>query len=350
MANFCPSSAFVTLRSHPCAGSMDPKQYGCVLLTRGVSPGFAAAQRMEDDGGAPLSDELAAAEHDAFVQKLKPHASRVITIPPDDAQPDCVFVEDCVVALPARGFFACCPHPSRRGEVHPVVGAAMGVSWPDVGPMKLRGLANEKQDELIEGGDVLYVKGGADTLHHYLVGVGNRSNALGAQALREALRSCATADGALHELVDEDMLFVVHEVDMNETGWLHLKSAITWAPNVGFVASSSECPVLRRALECLDGFEATPVNKIRDPPVIVPRHAANVLALPKVNPSPNGPVVFAHPDAVDAVKARGGDAVTVIGAEQPELARADGALTCCAVVLDPKFAWGRPRDPNYDQD
>ena len=349
MANFCPSSAFVTLRSHPCAGSMDPKQYGCVLLTRGVSPGFAAAQRMEDDGGAPLSDELAAAEHDAFVQKLKPHASRVITIPPDDAQPDCVFVEDCVVALPARGFFACCPHPSRRGEVHPVVGAAMGVNWPDVGPMKLRGLANEKQDELIEGGDVLYVKGGADTLHHYLVGVGNRSNALGAQALREALRSCATADGALHELVDEDMLFVVHEVDMNETGWLHLKSAITWAPNVGFVASSSECPVLRRALKCLDGFEATPVNKIRDPPVIVPRHAANVLALPKVNPSPNA-VVFAHPDAVDAVKARGGDAVTVIGAEQPELARADGALTCCAVVLDPKFAWGRPRDPNYDKD
>ena len=168
---------------------------------------------------------------------------------------------------------------------------------------------------------------------------GNRSNALGAQALREALRSCATADGVLHELVDEDMLFVVHEVDMNETGWLHLKSAITWAPNVGFVASSTECPVLRRALKCLDGFEATPVNKIRDPPVIVPRHAANVLALPKVNPSPNA-VVFAHPDAVDAVKARGGDAVTVIGAEQPELARADGALTCCAVVPGSKVRVG----------
>ena len=35
--------------------------------------------------------------------------------------------------------------------------------------------------------------------------------------------------------------------------------------------------------------------------------------------------------------------VVVIDAEQPELARADGALTCCAVVLDPDFRWG----PNY---
>ena len=35
--------------------------------------------------------------------------------------------------------------------------------------------------------------------------------------------------------------------------------------------------------------------------------------------------------------------VVVVDAEQPELARADGALTCCAVVLDPDFRWG----PNH---
>ena len=66
-----------------------------------------------------------------------------------------------------------------------------------------------------------------------------------------------------HGHVDEDMLFVVHEVDMNETGWLHLKSAITWAPNVGFVASSTECPVLRRALKCLDERRKIPTDKRR---------------------------------------------------------------------------------------
>ena len=137
--------------------------------------------------------------------------------------------------------------------------------------------------------------------------------------------------------MEESTLFLVHEVDLAGTEWLHLKSALTWAPNVGFVASDPACPVLERALACLDGCEATDANRMRDPAVIVPRVAANVLALP-------GNVVFAHPDAAEAIRARGAErGVVVVDAEQPELARADGALTCCAVVLDPDFRWG----PNY---
>ena len=316
---------------------MDPTPT-CVLLTEGVSPGFAAAQRTEDDGGAPLSSSVASAEHEKLVDKLRPHAGRVVSIDADDKHPDCVFVEDCVVALPSRGFFACNPHVTRRGEVAAVVGAAMGVSWPDVGPMFLRGLASERDGERIEGGDVLYVSGGRDTAHHYLVGVGNRSNAAGADALRTALRKCAVAAGALYEPMEESTLFLVHEVDLSGTGWLHLKSALTWAPNVGFVASDPACPVLERALACLDGCEDTAVNRIRDPAVIVPKHCPNVLALP-------GDVIFAHPNAAEAIRARASPerGVVVVDAEQPELARADGALTCCAVVLDPDFRWG----PNY---
>jgi len=310
----------------------------CVLLTRGVSPGFAAAQRTEDDGGAPLSASAASAEHEKLVDKLRLHAGRIVEIDADDKHPDCVFVEDCVVALPSRGFFACNPHSTRRGEVAAVVGAAMGVSWPDGGgPMFLRGLASEREGERIEGGDVLYVSGGRDTAHHYLVGVGNRSNAAGADALRTALRKCAVAAGALYEPMEESTLFLVHEVDLSGTGWLHLKSALTWAPHVGFVASDPRCPVLERALACLDGCEATEANRMRDPPVLVPRDAANVLSLPDN-------AVFAHPSAAEAVRARGAErGVKVVECEQPELARADGALTCCAVVLDPDFRWG----PNY---
>ena len=76
---------------------------------------------------------------------------------------------------------------------------------------------------------------------------------------------------------------------------------------------------------------------MRDPPVLVPRDAANVLSLPNN-------AVFAHPSAAEAVRARGAErGVKVVECEQPELARADGALTCCAVVLDPDFRWG----PNY---
>ena len=39
-------------------------------------------------------------------------------------------------------------------------------------------------------------------------------------------------------------LFKVHELDMSvDTSWLHLTSAVTWAPYVGFIVSSATCPV-----------------------------------------------------------------------------------------------------------
>ena len=52
-----------------------------------------------------------------------------------------------------------------------------------------------------------------------------------------------------------------------------------------------------------------------------------------------GGIVFCHPSAAAAIQTRGGVQIEVVPMEQPELARADGALTCCAVVLDPFFDW-----------
>ena len=49
--------------------------------------------------------------------------------------------------------------------------------------------------------------------------------------------------------------------------------------------------------------------------------------------------VLTHPDAAEKVRERVPRHVDVVGVEQPELARADGALTCGVVVLDPFFSW-----------
>jgi hypothetical protein len=105
---------------------------------------------------------------------------------------------------------------------------------------------------------------------------------------------------------------------------------------VGFVVSSTECPLFRAVRDCLQSHEATSVNKIKSDPVVVERArqgAANVLVLP-------GGVVFCHPAAAAEVKKAGGKQIEVVAVEQPELGRADGALTCGVLVLDPFFEWG----------
>ena len=170
---------------------------GVVFLTRGVSSGFAAAQRI-DGAGPALDSSKASAEHDAFVSLLRaraPPESTVLELDADPAQPDCVFIEDTLVALPGQGVFACGPHDTRRGEVPPVADAATQIRWDFPGPVVLDGAADPDAGERIEGGDVLYVRGGDDVFHHFLVGVGNRSNPEGAEALRRALRASAERSG-----------------------------------------------------------------------------------------------------------------------------------------------------------
>jgi dimethylargininase len=326
-----------------------PSMSGVVYLTRGVSPGFAAAQRMEDDG--TLDAALARKEHEAFVALLRDKggpSATVVDIPADPHQPDCVFVEDTLVALPGRGVLRCAPHDSRAGEVPPVADAAASVSFElPAGRVHVDGEALASNGERIEGGDVLYVRGGDDVYHHYFVGVGNRSNSKGADALRRALKASAAraraakpnADASKNSRAetDDSALFRVHEIDMSlDKTWLHLKSALTWAPYVGFVVSSTECPLFRAVRDCLQSHEATSVNKIKSDPVVVERArqgAANVLVLP-------GGVVFCHPAAAAEVKKAGGKQIEVVAVEQPELGRADGALTCGVLVLDPFFEWG----------
>ena len=307
---------------------------GVVFLTRGVSSGFAAAQRI-DGAGPALDSSKASAEHDAFVSLLRvraPPESTVLELDADPAQPDCVFIEDTLVALPGQGVFACGPHDTRRGEVPPVADAATQIRWDFPGPVVLDGAADPDAGERIEGGDVLYVRGGDDVFHHFLVGVGNRSNPEGAEALRRALRASAERSGVKES---RERLFRVHEVNLAETGWLHLKSAVTWVPYVGFLATDAACPVLERVAACLAEFEETTTNRLRscaEGATVVSKAAANALPLP-------GGTVLTHPDAAEKVRERVPRHVDVVGVEQPELARADGALTCGVVVLDPFFSW-----------
>ena len=93
--------------------------------------------------------------------------------------------------------------------------------------------------------------------------------------------------------------------------------------------------MLERVAACLAEFEETTTNRLRscaEGATVVSKAAANALPLP-------GGTVLTHPDAAEKVRERVPRHVDVVGVEQPELARADGALTCGVVVLDPFFSW-----------
>ena len=312
-----------------------------VALTRRVSLSFASAQRQHDDG--PLEASAAEEEHMHMVGLVRDlmtavqPESRVVELPGDASHPDCSFIEDCVVPLPGWAFFVCSLHPSRQGEVGPVATAVAAERWQECGR------ADPGEGEFIEGGDVLAVVGD-DTIHHFFVGVGNRSNAKGCAALRRALRRSLRNvknfwDNKETGQGGESIVFRVHEVSLEGTGWLHLKSAVTHVVGAGFLATGADCPVLRRMRACLGETDAATLGAQMDDPCVVPRHATNALTLP-------GGAVLAHPDATGAIRDRRkkGDAglwhiLDIYGVAYPELARADGALTCGVLVLDSDYDW-----------
>jgi len=301
-----------------------------VALVRRVSPGFASAQRQHGEG-PPLDVLAAEEEHDSMVKlsrELMAERSpmgRIVELPGDASQPDCSFIEDCVVPLPGLGFFVCSLHPSRQGEVGPVAEAAASERWRECGR------ADPMLGECIEGGDVLTVLS-EDKRYHFFVGVGNRSNVKGCNALRRALSKSLGYSIDITE--DEPVRFLVHEVSLGGTGWLHLKSAVTHVRGAGFLASGADCMVLSRMRECLGEEDATTLRQQMDDPCVVPKHATNALTLP-------GGAVLAHPDAVGAIKGRlpENNRSHIHGVASPELARADGALTCGVLVLDTSCKW-----------
>lgn len=74
-----------------------------LALTRGVPSSFARAtvQRAGDADDPAIDVQRARAQHAAYVEALRALGLEVVSLPADDAFPDCCFIEDC--ALVAGG-------------------------------------------------------------------------------------------------------------------------------------------------------------------------------------------------------------------------------------------------------
>jgi dimethylargininase len=258
-----------------------------VAITRPVSARLAQCE-LTHLPREPIDAARAAAQHAAYEDALRALGCEVRRLPPLDDQPDAVFVEDMAVVVDELALVARPGAASRRPEVASVAHALAAC----------RTVHAIEAPGTVDGGDVL-VAG-----RRVFVGLSTRTNAAGLAQVRAAL---------------EPHGYAVAGVPV--TACLHLKSAAT-AVAPGLVLLNPAW-IDVTAFEGLETLAVDPTEPF----------AANALRV-------GGAVLYAA--AFPRTRARlEGHGLAVRTVDLSELAKAEGAVTCCSLVFDVDSGGGR---------
>ena len=250
-----------------------------IAITRQVSPRFDDCEITHIDR-SPINIDLARAQHEGYTQALRDMGCEVIELPPEADLPDSVFVEDTAVILPEVAVITRPGAESRRPEtesiIHPV-----GM---------YRELLFIQEPGTVDGGDVLVLD------KDIFVGMSTRSN----QASVDQMNALLGKFG-----------YCAQGVELHDC--LHLKSAVTQVDASTLLINRNWVDVHHFAnFDLIDVDPAEPF-------------AANCLPV-------NGEIVFpeAFPKTRAKLEARGYQVRTV---QVDELAKAEGAVTCCSLLI-----------------
>jgi dimethylargininase len=250
-----------------------------LALTRAVSPTLADCELTHLDR-TPIDVARAESQHAAYEAALRSLGCDVRRVPAAPDNPDAVFIEDTAIVLDELAVITRPGAASRRSEVEPVADALAA----------LRPLVRIASPGTIDGGDVMVV---GSSIY---VGRTLRTNDDGIAQLRAA----AAPHG-----------YRVLAVEV--TGCLHLKSAVTALDNDTVLCNPAWV----------------------DPAAFAPKAAALV-----ADDEPNAANVVrvgerllaaeGYPRTNAMLRARG-YSVTTVPAD--ELAKAEGAVTCCSLLV-----------------
>jgi dimethylargininase len=137
-------------------------------------PGRSAVDGLREDKAQTLSFEKIAAEHRGYVAALRDLGLIVDVLPPLEAFPDSLFVEDPALVFPDGAILLRPGAPSREGEREPM---------RDVLKRHFPSVAELGETEFADGGDVLV------TPQTVFIGLSKRTTRAGAQALAKHLRA-----------------------------------------------------------------------------------------------------------------------------------------------------------------
>ena len=248
-------------------------------ITRAVSPSIARCE-LSHVARVPIDLELARIQHGNYLRALERAGCDVLVLPAEVELPDSVFVEDVAIVLDELAVLTRPGAMSRRAEVATVADPLR----------RYRPLQAIEAPATLDGGDVLRI---GRTLY---VGQSVRSNPDGLGQLRNRLAPFG---------------YVVEGVPTRDC--LHLKSAVT--------ALDDRRLLVNRAWidpASFDGF--TLLDVAPDEP-----SAANVLRL-----ADRLIAARAFPRTAECLEALG---YRVERVEASELAKAEGAVTCCSLIV-----------------
>jgi dimethylargininase len=255
-------------------------------LTRAVPDSLARCELTHIER-APIDVARARAQHSAYEQALTSLGCDLVEVPAAHDLPDSVFIEDTAIVFEELAVITRPGAESRRAESAAVTSTLVA----------FRQLQFLLEPATLDGGDVLRL---GRTLY---VGVGGRSNAIGVDQLR---------------VVVSPLGYEVRSIAVE--GCLHLKSAITEvAP--GIVVLNPEW-IDREAFSDHEIVEVDPSEP----------EAANVVRVGNV-------VICAA--AYPRTNARLSAVASVRTIDVSELAKAEGALTCCSLIFSARQA-GEP--------
>ncbi len=253
-----------------------------IALTRPVSPALDRCE-LTHLARTPIDVQLAARQHAAYEDALAACGYDLVRTPAAPDNPDAVFIEDTLVAVDELAVATRPGAASRRAEVGPVAECAA----------RYRPVAAIEAPGTLDGGDVLRVG------RRLIVGLSGRTNQDGLAQLRALLAP-----------------FGYSVTGVEVRGCLHLKSACTAASD-GVILLNPDW-VDARALG-LDDCAVIAVDP-QEPA------AANVLrARDRVIAASSFPRTRARIEAAG---------LAVLAVDMSELAKAEGAVTCCSVLLE----------------
>ena len=253
-----------------------------IAVTRAVSSTLADCElthRPRD----PINVANAVAEHASYEEALRSLGAAVVRAPPEPTLPDAVFVEDTALALDEVAVVTRPGAPTRRREVESMAKVLSAY----------RPLLRIQSPGTLDGGDVLRVG------RKLYVGLSSRTNRAGASQLENLLSK-----------------WDYEVIPLQVTGCLHLKSAVTQvAEDLLLINPRFVRPELFAPMEVIP---------------VAPAEAdgANALWI-----SGAGAVIYAahHPETAERLERAG---VRVVRVPCTELAKAEGAVTCCSVLFE----------------
>ncbi len=250
-----------------------------IAITREVSPRFNECEITHIDR-SPIDINVARAQHREYIKTLAALGCQLVELPAEADLPDSVFVEDTAFILPEVAVITRLGADSRKPETESIIRALS----------PYRSLVHVTEPATVDGGDVLVLG------KNIYIGISTRSNETSISQLQQLLINYG---------------YTVTAVEMHDC--LHLKTAVTKVDDKTLLINPKWVDTLH--FKNFDWIEVDPSEPF----------AANCLSI-------GGVLVYAaaFPKTQKQLEKTGCKIFTV---NVSELAKAEGAITCCSLII-----------------